>query len=107
MGIDILGIDILGMDYHSSTTSMLSGFSVLNTNKSPPEGRKGILVTTSFDLNKAKISVVAIGNSLVYFPFCASSTACAIFFICRLDFYLLILHFIEIILLLTTLTMFN
>ena len=57
----------------------LSGFSVLNTNKSPPEGRKGMLVTTSFDLNIAKISVVAIGNSLVYYPSCASSTACAIF----------------------------
>ena len=40
---------------------------MLNTNKSPPEGRKGILVTTSFDLNKAKISVVAIGNSLCIF----------------------------------------
>ena len=79
---------------------------MLNTNKSAPEGRKEMLVTTSFDLNKAKISVVAIGNSLVYFPSCASSTACVIFFICRLDFYLLILHFIEIILLITTLTTF-
>ena len=52
---------------------------MLNTNKSPPEGRKGMLVTTSFDLNKAKMSVVAIGNSLVYFLSCGSSTACAIF----------------------------
>ena len=77
---------------------------MLNTTKSAPEGLKGMLVTTSFDLNKAKISVVAIGNSLEYFQSCASSTACAIFFICRLDFYLLILQFIEIILLITNLT---
>ena len=63
-------------------------------------------MTTSFDLNKAKISVVAIGNSLVYFLTCGSRTACAIFFISRLDFYELFLHYIEIIRLLTTLTTF-
>ena len=53
-----------------------------------------MLVTTSFDLNKAKISVVAIGNSLGYFSSCGSSTDCAIF-IRILDFYELFLHYIE------------
>ena len=58
---------------------------MLNTNKSAPEGRKGMLVTTSFDLNKAKISVVAIGNSLVYFRLVLLALLVP-FFIRRLDF---------------------
>ena len=51
---------------------------MLNRNKSPPEGRKGMFVTASLDLNKANISVVPSGNSRTNFPSFGSRAAGAI-----------------------------
>ena len=40
---------------------------MLNTNKSPPEGRKGMLVTASFDLNKAKFLLLQLAIPMCIF----------------------------------------